>query len=122
LAPGRRTDRIDRIVSTAVDDDIGAPALEACSLAGVARGGDDGGAGELGKSNGGGAHAARRAGDENVVVHAHVKPGGDDAVSGGAWPHGGGALIEVELGPHFDPVALRPRHELRVTAEHGVAG
>src|SRR5215813_13293782 len=45
LVPGRRTDRFDRIVSTAVDDDIGAPAREACSLAGVARGGDDGGAG-----------------------------------------------------------------------------
>src|SRR5262249_37738829 len=37
LVPGRRTDRFDRIVSTAVDDDIGAPAREACSLAGVAR-------------------------------------------------------------------------------------
>src|SRR5262252_1059262 len=111
-----------RIVSTAVDDDIGAPALEARGLAGVARGGDDGGAGELGKRHGGRAHAARRAGDENGVVHAHVKPGGDDAVSGRARPHGGGTLIEVEIGSHFDPVALRTRHELRIPAEHGVAG
>src|SRR6516164_4695987 len=96
--------------------------LRLAALPGWARGGDDGGAGELGKRNGGAAHAARRAGDKNVVVHPHAKPGGDDAVSGGARPHGGGTLIEVEIGPHFDPVALRTRHELRVTAEHGVTG
>ena len=122
FAAGRRAYRFDRIVPTAVDDDIGAPALEGCGLAGVACGGDDGGAGELGKGDGGRAHTARRAGNENVVVHPHVKSVGDDAVGGGARPHGGGALIEVEIGPHFDPVALRARHELRVAAEHGVAG
>src|SRR5262249_6641587 len=86
------------------------------------RGGDDGGAGELGKCNGGRAHAAGGAGNENAVVHPHVKSVGDDAVGGGARTHGGGALIEVEIGPHFDPVALGSRDELRVAAEHGVAG
>src|SRR5262249_44348491 len=98
LAARCRADRFDRIVSAAVDDDIGAPALEARGLAGMARGGDDGGAGELGKRDGGRAHAARRVGNENVVVHPHVESVGDDAVGGGARPHGGGALIEVEIG------------------------
>src|SRR5262249_9964653 len=60
LAAGRRADRFDRIVSAAVDDDIGAPALKPRSLAGMARGGDDGGAGELGKRNGGRACRRRR--------------------------------------------------------------
>src|SRR5262249_22641022 len=86
------------------------------------RGGNDGGAGELGKCNGGRAHAARCAGNENVVVHPHAKSAGDDTVGGRARPHGGGALIEVEIGPRFDPVALGSRDELRVAAEHGVAG
>src|SRR5262249_44232211 len=76
------------------------------SLAGMARGGDDGGAGELGECNGGRAHAARCAGDENVVVHPHVKSVGDDAVGGRSRPHGRRALIEVEIGPDLDPVPL----------------
>ena len=72
--------------------------LSLCRLAGIARGGDHGRARELRQLHGRGAHAARRAGDEDVVVHPHVEPVGDDAVGGRARPHRGGALVEIERG------------------------
>src|SRR5262245_12011645 len=39
-----------------------------------------------------------------------------------AHGHMAAAPYEVEIGPHFDPIVLWARHELRVAAEHGVAG
>src|SRR5262245_38987781 len=61
-------------------------------------------------------------GDEDRVVDLQLEPVGDDAMGGSAGPHGGGALVGIEIGRGLDPIALGTGDELRVAAEHGVAG